>query len=479
MSRDTASLSLGREALIGFVAKILLAGMGFAGIVVYYRFLGPETLGIYYTVLAAANVVAQFVGGFASALQKRVSERQTDLAEYIGVGVVVYVTIVGAGGVLAYALEPTISSVFLSSRHLWGGVGIFASLSLFTVTNRIYSGIGKPGLAVWTDAARSVLTLALQLGLLFVGLREFGLIYGYVAATLVSALGVLALIGVRPVLPSRRALARTWEFAKWSVPSGFANNLYGRIDVLILAVLVSSTAVGLYEPAHRLTVPATFVAASVGASLTVKASGLSSIGESVEHDLRNAVSYTLLLAAPLFFGALAMPEALMRTIYGPSATAGAMALVGLALFQVFNSFQLPFDNLVSGIDRPEINLGVSVVTISIDVVLAVVLARAYGLEGVVAATVLSEVVRVVIFQGILYRMFGSFVLTRPVIEQLASAVVMFLAVEGVLLAFSIRSVLDLLLVVSLGGAVYFGCLLVVSPHFRLTLDNVLGDFVPN
>jgi O-antigen/teichoic acid export membrane protein len=174
-----------------------------------------------------------------------------------------------------------------------------------------------------------------------------------------------------------------------------------------------------------------------------------------------------------------MPEALMRTIYGPSATAGAMALVGLALFQVFNSFQLPFDNLVSGIDRPEINLGVSVVTISIDVVLAVVLARAYGLEGVVAATVLSEVVRVVIFQGILYRMFGSFVLTRPVIEQLASAVVMFLAVEGVLLAFSIRSVLDLLLVVSLGGAVYFGCLLVVSPHFRLTLDNVLGDFVPN
>ena len=479
MSRDTASLSLGREALIGFVAKILLAGMGFAGIVVYYRFLGPETLGIYYTDLAAAKIASKFVDGVASAIQKRVSEAQTELGEYLGIGFSVYVVVVAAGGVAAYVLEPILSGFFVSEAHLWGGVGIFASLGLFTLLNQVYAGAGYPGRSFWTDTVRSFLTLVLQLGLLLAGFREFALIYGFISATLAVSVGIVLLIGVRPMFPSKTAVERTWTFARWSVPASFTRSLYGRVDVLILASLVGSMAVGLYEPAHRLTVPATFIAASAGNSLTVKASGLNSLGESVENDLRNAVSYSALFAVPLFFGALAMPKALMRTIYGPSATAGAVALVGLALFQVFNSFQLPFDKVITGIDRPEIGLAVGVVTVGVNVVLGIYLAPMYGLEGVVAATVLSEVLRVTIFQLVLRRLFGSFIVTRPVIEQLGSAAVMFLAVQGALLVIPIKSVLSLGLVVSFGGMVYFSVLLAVSPHFRLTLDNVLGDFVPN
>jgi O-antigen/teichoic acid export membrane protein len=480
MSRDTASLSLGREALIALVAKFALAVLGFAGIVYFYRELGQEIIGVYYTVLAGAKVSSQVPGGVSTAIQKRVSEVTTDDDEYLGLGFAVVGVLSGLAAVGVVVFRPLLAPHVESPAHLVGGVAIFASLSLFSLTNRFYSGIGHPGASFWTDTVRSAVTLAAQVALVLLGWQEFGLIWGFVLATAVTGVGIVFLARIRPRLPSRKVVDRTAAFAKWSVPNAFTANLYQRVDVLILAALVGSAAVGVYEPALRLTIPALFVASSIGDSLTVKASGLTSLDRDVLDDMENSMSYAGLLALPIFFGALAVPEALMRTVYGPTAVEGALALVGLAAFQVFNAYRLPFDKVVNGMDRPRLQFGVGTFTLLVNVPLAVALAGPYGLEGVVAATLIAEVVRFLVYQAVSWRwIWGETVFTRPMLEQVVSGAVMFGVVEFVTAGpVRITSWFWLLVVVGVGGASYFATLLAISPHFKLTVRNVLADVVP-
>lgn len=478
MSRRTSSLSLGRESLVGLIAKFALGATGFIGIIVFFRVLGTETLGVYFTLLAAAKVASQLPNGFSIAVKKRVSEEGTDSAEYLGLGLLGFVVFTAVAAIGGSVLFPLFSDAFTTRTHLIGALVLLASLALFGLAQNFYAGIGYPGASVWSDAARSVATLGLQLLFVVFGFREFGLVGGLALATLATALALFVVTGIRPRLPSRTAVDRTVAFARWSAPNSMSQNLYNRVDVLILAAIVGNTAVGLYEPAQRLTVPATFVAASIGGSLTVKASGLSSLEQSVEMDLKNAVSYTGLLSIPLFFGALAMPVELMRTIYGPAAVAGSTALVGLALFQVFNTLALPFDKVIQGIGRPDIQFGVAAATLLVNVPLAVFLGERYGLDGVVAATVVAESLRLVGYQFVGYWQFDSVIITRPVLEQVASGLVMFVVVSVLTsTVIQITNWVWLLLAVAVGGLTYFGTLLAVSPHFRLTLRNVSGDLV--
>lgn len=477
MPKRTDTLSMSREALIAIVAKLVLAVTGFAGVVIFARVLGVDGIGKYYALLAAANLAAQIPSGFNGAIKKRVSEIDTLVSEYFGLGVLfnagfsllLTVAVVVAYPLLEEYLGPLVFGL--------GMVAVTASLGFFALANRMYSGTGHPGASFWTDTIRSVLTLGGQVALLAMGWSVLGLLIGFVAGTVVTTVLVYLVVRIRPTIPSRKTVLRTYEFARWNIPNGLLQNMYSRLDVLLLYVIVGSTSVGLYEPALRLTIPATFITASIGDTLMIKASGLDSIDQDVLFDLRNAISYTSLLALPIFFGALAMPTELMAVIYGPEFADGAWALVGLALFQVFNTFCGPFADVVNGIDRPDVQFRVKFIILLVHAPLAVLLGLEYGLLGVIAATIFSEVVRTGLYLFAGYSLFGELLVTRPVAEQLVSGVIMFAVVSGVVDLVSISGWTILVVVVGIGAAAYFAVLATISSHFRGTLGHVLNEVV--
>jgi O-antigen/teichoic acid export membrane protein len=473
--QNTTELSLGRETAVAIVAKFVLAATGFIGVVVFARVLGAEGIGKYYFLLAIAKLVSQASGGFSNAIKKRVSEVDVDPAEFFGFGIVVIILSTGLTAVVTVVGYPFFQSRIGPFAFAVGLVGIVGSLSCFALVNRLYAGIGQPGASFWADTVRSVLTLVIQVVLLVAGFHVLGLMFGLAAATLLTTVGVIIAAKVQPRLPSRETAERTWEFARWSVPNALTQNLYMRLDVLILGIVVGDAAVGYYEPAMRLTVPAAFIAASIGDSLTVKASGLSSLGREVATDLHNALSYTCLFAIPIFFGALAIPESLMTVVFGAEYRPGWIALVGLAVFQLFNTYRIPFDKVVDGMDRPDIRFRVSLFTLAVNVPLAIVLGLEYGLAGVVSATIVAEVVRVVTYIAVAYRLFDQVMLPHPVREQFGAGFVMFGAVIALTEIINITGPVSLVAVVGSGAVVYFLMLLLVSSHFRLTLRSVLSD----
>lgn len=478
MAKNTAELDLGREALVAIVAKLALAVTGFAGVIIFTRVLGVGGVGKYYAILAAANLLNQVLSGFNGAIKKRVSEVDTPVEEYFGLGVAFNAGFVALLAAVSTLLYPLLESIIGPFVFLVGFVAAVGSLGAFSLINRLYSGIGHPGASFWTDTLRSILTLGAQVTLLWYGWNVLGLLIGFVLGTASTALIVFLIVRIRPILPTRKTIVRTYVFARWNVLNGLLENMYSRIDVLLLAAIVGNSAVGLYEPALRLTVPATFVSASIGDSLNVKSSGLDSLDMAVVDDLRNAVSYTSLLAIPIFCGAAVMPEELMSVAFTSEFGAGAMALVLLALFQLFNTYKQPFAMAIHGIDRPEVLFRVKFVILVVHLPLAVLLGLEYGLVGVVVATVISEAIRVLIYLGVAYVFFEEVFVTRPLAEQLLSGVVMLVVVDRVLGWIAIDGWIPLLAVVALGATVYFGMLFVVSSHFRMTADNVFSGVVP-
>ena len=478
MPENTAELSMSREALVAMAAKLVLAATGFLGVIIFSRVLGVSGVGKYYALLAGANLVAQISSGTNGAIKKRVSEVDTPVEEYFGLGLAFnlgFAALVAAVVFLGYpVLEPYLGPVAFGI----GFVAVVGSLGLFALVNRVYAGIGHPGASFWTDTVRSVLTLAGQVTLLWLGWHVLGLLIGFVLGTAITAVVVYLIIRIRPAIPSRKTMSRTYEFARWNVPNGLLQNTYSRLDVLLLYAIVGSTAVGLYEPALRLTIPATFISASIGDSLIVKASGLHSLDRDVVDDLKNAVSYTCLLSIPIFFGVAVLAEDLMTIVYGPEFSEGAWALVGLAAFQLFNTFRQPFAMVINGIDRPDLQFRVKLAVVVIHAPLAILLGLEFGLLGVIAATIFTEIVRVGLYLIAGYYLFDEVVVTRQISLQLFSGIVMFLAVLGLAEVVAITDWYHLLSVVGVGAGVYFGTLSIVSAHFRSTLDHALSGIVP-
>lgn len=471
--RDTTTLGIGREALYSLISKITMGVVGFSGTFIFARVLGASGLGVYQTALAAAFVFTELSSGVSVAVRKRVSEVDTNPAKFLGGGLLLHI-LFSLLVLTAFLILRDPAIEYFGSRNLVIGVILIViSLGLFQVANRAYSGIGYPARSSWIDTIRSVLTLILQVWLLWVGLEVFGLIVGLAAATVVTALLAIVVAGIQPSIPDQQTLEQIYDFARWSVPNGLLNNLYSSSDILIITAVAGSTPAGLYTVGRQLTQPAIYMASSIKNTLYVKSSGRYSAGQEVVKDLMNSVAYAGLIAIPIFFGALSMPSAIPRTIFGGEFAAAGGALIGMSLFQISNVYVSQFESVFGGIDRPDVIFRVNVGVTSFHLPLAVGLGYEYGLLGVISATVIAEGIRFVIYQCLAYDEFDRIIFPRPVIEQVLSGATMLVALEAALMFIKVRGWFILIPLICGGAVVYFATLFMISSHFRLALRNIV------
>lgn len=471
--KDTTSLNISREAFYSLISKLAMALVGFGGTLMFARALGPNGLGIYQSALAVAFVFAKISDGVAAAIRKRVSEVNTDPRGFLGAGLIFHAGVIATVLLILLLLIDPALAYFGELRIAIGAFAVVSTLGLFNIVNHLYAGIGYPARSSWMDGVRSVITLFFQLLFLWIGLEVFGLLIGLALGTFSTILLSAIAAGVRPRMPRRENINRVYAFARWTVPNGLLTSFYSSADIIIITTVVGSAATGQYTVAMQLVMPAVLLASSIQNALGVRASGRSSAGQAVDQDLVNAVSYTGLFAFPILFGALAMPQAIPRTVFGNEFSSAGAALVGMALFQIGNVYAKPFEATFEGIDRPGMIFRVNMIILFVHLPLAVLLGIEYGLIGVVGATVFAEGVRIFTYQYLAHRQFNQIIIPRPVGEQFLSALVMFFLLEFVLTEVSVRNWMILVALVGGGAVLYFGVLLVISSNFRLTVSQAL------
>lgn len=467
----------GLEISRGVLAKFAMATIGFAGSVVFARVLGPSGYGAFYILVTLVNILDNPVTGWGEACKKRLTETGFPTSEALGSG------LLGAVILPLLILPPTY--VVNQYTGLYDLEGLFFPFSLlfvviclFAATNRILSARSNFSASDWSDTLRSLFTTPLQLGFVVLGFGAAGMAYGLALATALIVPYVLYRIGVKPAIPSRDTLNSISSYAKYSVPNGFIGTAQSRFDILLLGALLTSSSVGDYQVSMQLTLAGTFIGAVTSKGLMARVSEYWSKDdrEAVITDLTHSLSYASVLAIPIFFGAIAMPNDLLVTVFGPEYSGIGGVLVGLSLFRVLKVQSSQLKSTIDGLGRPDINTRIGLLVLFSNVGLGYLLLLKYGILGVVAATIISEIARYTTLAYIIKQYLSSVPLfARPIRHQLFAGASMFVIVDQMHANMGVSWWGELLLLIGLGGAIYFLILVVISESFRVTVRGILAD----
>lgn len=469
--------NFGLEVSKAVVAKFIQAILGFAGIIIFARVLGPTDFGGVYLLISVVGVLKQ-VTGYEGAAKRRFAEADVDNREIVGAVGLFNVAVIVMTAVAALAFERHLVAYFGLEDAAWLLIGLMSALVLFSPYQTLLAARGLLSRQMWIDTVRSVLTIGLQLTLILLGFGASGVIYGTVGATLLCLPLTQHALRVTPSIPSRETVRSLWEYTKYMIPTSLIGKVYNEYDMILIGFLVTQNAVGYYQAALKLTVPAIFLSQVASSGLMSEVSTLHSRSESFSRELTNTLSFTSLLSIPLFFGALAIPEWLVVTVYEPAFRSAATLLVGLALYQVVRSQSSLYRQTLFGMDRPDKMFRIDVVTLGLNLILGFVLVLELGALGAVIATVIAESLRYAMSAYVVRNSVeGVELFPRPILHQVLAALTMFAVVTGAEYIVASRSVVALLAVVGLGVSTYFATLTLVSPQFRHTVRSILQPIV--
>lgn len=475
---DIKNLNLGREALGGTVAKVVMMLAGFVGSVIFARVLGPTTYGGVGIILTLVNLSDKPMAGWSIAARKRVSENLDDTAEILGAQIVaniVWLLIAGFGAILLSDWLTDFTRLQHTPLFLFT---LLATVGTFSTFQSILKGQGRVSLATWIDTGRSYLTTPAQVGLIVIGWGAAGMVYGLAFASAALIPVTLYFLHTVPRWPSRDQIRSLWSYARYSIPSTAFNLVYNRLDTLILATLLTPTAVGYYDVAWKLTLPVMFLSQSAGSALMSKLSALEAADQADETDLVNTLSFTSVFAIPAFVGAVLLNREIIVTIFGSEYASAWTLLVVLAAYRVVATQSQPMINALNGLDRPDVTMRITGTTIAGNVVLGVGLTLMFGSIGVVIATLLSEIVRYIVAIVMLRREIPEFALVpRAVKEQIIAALIMGGAVWVAQQFVSVVSWIDLGILVGIGIWVYGIVIASISSKLRNTTQIAVDSLV--
>lgn len=219
-----------------------------------------------------------------------------------------------------------------------------------------------------------------------------------------NAVAMLATVGVAiacmwRVLPVRTPMAAPWPVREWLGQSAaFSLNtlaLYmnGQLDILILGMLLDSTAVGTYGAVSRLVVVMSFpttVVVSIIQPMIVRAVSSARQGE-LQHLTTGAARLAFLATLGPAIVIWVFAEDLLH-LFGPSFAEGATSLRILTLGYVLANLVSTSSALLNMCGRQNDATGIMLLGGMLTVILNLVLVPAFGITGAALATALSMVI---------------------------------------------------------------------------------------
>lgn len=466
------------QATISFAGTLTDTAISFLGLVAMAYILGAPGLGQYYLILTVVNVALFPVNGLGQAVLKRGSEENHNANEVYGTGLAIallYAATVLV--VLAGIVTTDLVSIRFGANIVFAAATLFVSRAVLNTQIDAYRGYGHTGHATLVDNVYGILQTILQLTVLGLGFRIFGLLAATTVATLATVAGhyLVSVVSVsRPRLSVARSLT---EYGRWSVPSSGISTVYQELPILVLGFVGMDAAIGYYRSADRLLMLGSYLGSSLASALMAKTSSRSGeeSTEAIFEEFTNAHHHVSVLAVAFAFGSFALSNALMITFFDMPDPLAASALVGLAFYHIIRTLTRVEYAFLNGLDMPELGTRSITVGLVVQALLILPLFFQYGFLGVIGAIVAAQFTILAIAQAIFQTEFGTVPLPGGLITQSISGVLMFIIVEAISGMFGIPTVLHLLTVVAVGAVVYVGTLVAVDPGFREVVRASLAD----
>ena len=435
--------SVGSGAGHLFVSRLIVAAAGWIGTIIIARNLSPSGWGGYSFVFGLLGIVGIVVDLQVGRLVlKEVIQADDEAGRIVGS----YVSLRALIGLVA--LVVAISVVLLGdyeSQVVWATVVAGVGYLFISPANGLIAWF-QARLWLRPVAVSNVLAALTQLGIVVVvAILTGGTMVQFAAAFVASQFVILVwrsrvLLRHHVHLDLRVDRARWWEWIKEAAPLtlGFALvTLYYKIDIVLLSQLDTLHAVGQYWIGYK------FADLASALSLTFLTPLMTVMVAAWPHDVGALHRYyrqaatVLLLAGTLLtvgFALVAVPlvDLLYGAEYAPSVSAARFLMLGATL-QFFS--YLCYVTLVAvGRNRPYAIAGI--VGVIVNVALNLVLIPHHSFRGSAVATVITEVLVLVVLVTALTRTPGIVSIPWRVVVSLAVAAsgmaVTYLALERVL-----------------------------------------------
>ncbi len=220
----------------------------------------------------------------------------------------------------------------------------------------------------------------------------------------------------------------------WGLPFSFMfifMTLYGMADSVMLSILKGNISVGYYSAALRLIntlsfVPITFMSVVFPVMAYFYASSNKSVSVIVEKSLK----YLLIIILPIAFSTTLLSGRIIGLIYPTSGindfAPASTALTILIWFSVFNFLNLVFLNALQSTAFEKKAFFIVGITLIINIFLNLILIPRYDFAGAAFASVLSEMVLLILGAYFVSKhFFNIFSLSKAVIKSLFASLILF------------------------------------------------------
>ncbi|MDS0295677.1 oligosaccharide flippase family protein [Halogeometricum luteum] len=471
-------MDVSRSSTLVFLASVGTTVAGFVGHVYFARVLGPELLGAFFLFQALLTVC--IVGtdlGVGTGVEKQLSGA-SDREETFSTAVVFYAVTVGVVvcGIL----------LFSDTIDRYVGIEVAALLAVAVcakqckrLLNTTLKGELRVGEISGPMLADRVGWVAVGAALLALGFGVESLVYGTIFGSVVGLVWIAAKIDTSFTRPSFDRLRSLLGFAKYNFVPSLGLQVHNWMDVLVIGYFLSQSAVGAYETAWKVSTITTVLATSVSTTVLPQTSAWDS-GEKldrIEDLLSSAITPSILLVVPAFFGVVALAPNILGLLFGPEFTVASLALVVLVAGKVPEAIQLLVGRCLLGMDRPNLVARATVWTIGLNLLLNVVLVVQFGLVGAAVATTASFTVGLILRAKYLSALMDLRIPYREVGWCVVASVGMYAAVVGVTSAFPADTLPRLFGVVLLAAVVY-GAILLLFGRLRTRAMGLARRFSP-
>lgn len=444
-----------RQSMVSLIWQLVFTAAGFLSTMYFAHAVGADTLGAYFLFIAYYGIFTMVSdGGLGGAAIKRISEGEQKNE---------YFSAFFATRSILLLVAVIFLLIFRGLFNDLNAAGLFGWLPVIMIANVLsgsvgigVAGTGKMGIRATCNTITLISSIVFQVAAIYLGFGAVGLAVGTIAGLVAGGLIEYRFLELRIVRFGWNHIKSLSTFAFWLFLTSGGVMVFSQADTVIIGYFMHNSDVGIYRIVLQFTMAATLVTSVLRNTLWPRVSGWGKSGDMVrvEESLARAVTYSLLLAVPVFLGGVMLGEKLLYFFYGEEFSAGYRALVILLAVQVVNVFQYFFTMYLDAMNHPKESFKVTAVAASVNILLDILLIPIFGIIGAAVATLISMVMNVFLARRALSRIMKIRVEADSLRNIVEAAVVMG-AVVGVFRLFvDMSSVWLALMPVALGFLVY-------------------------
>lgn len=464
-------MQLGQKSVLHFVSKIGATVAGFIATIYFARFLGADILGSYFLVIAVFTWLKMFsTMGISKAVNKRISETN-ESDEFFTAGSILQVASISIVSICIFTFQDYFIS-YTGFNRIILLVLLIGAGSLFSFVTSVLVGERLAHIAGALNPVDRIVRTIAQIGFVVLGFEVVGMIFGYIIASLVSVAIGSYYISTRFVIPERKHFYSIWNYAKFSWIGRMSNRTLASMDTVVLGFFVTSNFIGIYEIAWSIASVLAVFGGSINQTLFPELSRVDTKDSSVITDLaQTGVTYAGIFLIPGLIGGAILGEVILG-VYGSDFRKGYFILVLLIFARLVSTYKDQFTNVIDAINKPKITFKINVVFVVMNISLNLILVYLYGWIGAAVATLGSAFVGTILAYIALRRLIEFRLPIYEISKQAIAAgimgIIVYLGAEYV----SYSMVPSLILIV-IGGIVYFIILAGISSEFRNIVENNL------